>query len=189
MLQFLYMHSEIDAIVEQIKKEENFITKARLLRFLTVDKGLRIKDVSRMIGMKESYVCHILRLNKLGDMIVDGYYSKLISISHLFIISRLRSTEEIRLAYEKVISDNLTVLQTEELVREILYKTKTMGEHVPLEEIEKARKGIEDVFTGVTLKLIQTRIKSKIILEIKGSLADTTPLIREVIKKLTSLTS
>src|SRR3990167_1335433 len=149
------MHPEIDHVVEQIKKEKNIITKAKLIRFLTVDKELRIKDVSRMIGMKESYVCHILRLNKLDDMIVDGYYSKLISISHLFIISRLRNAEEIRLAYEKVISENLTVIQTEELVREILYEMKSTGEHIPQEEIEKAKKAIVDIFAGVKLKLIQ----------------------------------
>lgn len=189
MLQFPYMTSEIDEIVEQIKKEENFISKAKLLRFLTVDKELRIKDVSRMIGMKESYVCHILRLNKLDDMIVDGYYSKLISISHLFIISRLRTHEEIRLAYEKVISENLTVIQTEELVREILYEMKSTGEHVPQEEIEKVKKEITDIYPGATLKLIQTRVKSKLIFEIKGSLADSTPLIRVLLKKITSLTS
>lgn len=189
MLQFPYMTLEIDHFVEQIKKEKNIITKAKLLRFLTVDKELRIKDVSRMIGMKESYVCHILRLNKLDDMIVDGYYSKLISISHLFIISRLRTQDEIRLAYEKVISDNLTVLQTEELVREILYEMKSTGEHLPQEEIEKAKKAISDIFTGAKLKLIQTRVKSRLILEIKGSLTDSTPTIRAIIKKITSLTS
>ncbi|MEK7078432.1 MAG: hypothetical protein AAB929_03835 [Patescibacteria group bacterium] len=183
------MSSEVGVLIEQIKKEGDFITKAKLLRFLTVDKELRIKDVSHMIGMKESYVCHILRLNKLDDMIVDGYYSKLISISHLFIISRLRTKEEIRLAYEKVISDNLTVLQTEELVREILYEMKSTGEHIPQEEIEKAKKGVLDIFTGTKLKLIQTRVKSKLILEIKGSLADSTPIIRTILKKLTSLTS
>ncbi|MBI4974172.1 hypothetical protein HZC27_06200 [Candidatus Roizmanbacteria bacterium] len=183
------MPPEIDHVIEQAKKEKNVITKAKLLRFLTVDKEMRIKDVSRMIGMKESYVCHILRLNKLDDMIVDGYYSKLISISHLFIISRLRTTDEIRLAYEKVISDNLTVIQTEELVREILYEMKSTGEHLPQEEIEKAKKTISDVFAGAKMKLIQTRVKSKIVLEIKGSLTDSTPAIRAIIKKLTSLTS
>jgi ParB family chromosome partitioning protein len=183
------MSSENDQVVEQIKREKNIITKAKLLRFLTVDKELRIKDVSRMIGMKESYVCHILRLNKLDEMIVDGYYSKLISISHLFIISRLRTLDEIRLAYERVISENLTVLQTEELVRETLYEIKSEGEHVPKEETEKARKAVLGTFAGTDLKLIQTRIKSRLIFEIRAGLVVSTPIIRNIIKKLTSPTS
>jgi hypothetical protein len=85
------MSPDVDPVIEQIKSETNFITKAKLLRFLTVDKEIKIKDISQRLSMKESYVCHILRLNKLNDMIVDGYYSKLISISHLFIISRLHT--------------------------------------------------------------------------------------------------
>lgn len=189
MLQFPYMHPEIAGVVEQIKKEKDIITKARLLRLLTVDKELRIKDVSRMIGMKESYVCHILRLNKLDDMIVDGYYSKLISISHLFIISRLHTTDEIRLAYERVISDNLTVLQTEELVREMLYEVTSTGEHIPQEEVEKAKKAVSDIFMDTQLKITQTRVKSKLIFEIKGGLTHSTPTLRAIIKKITSLTS
>ena len=60
-------------------------------------------------------------------MIVDGYYSKLISISHLFMISRLKTKEDMMKIYEKVLSQNLTVLQTEAEVRDILYQIKTTG--------------------------------------------------------------
>src|SRR5512144_1073630 len=123
------MEEEVARVVEQIKKESNFITKAKLLRYLTVDKGVKIKDASVMIGMKQAYICHILRLNKLNDLIIDGYYSQMISISHLFIISRLHSEADMVSAYERVLSGSYTVSQTEELVREILYKTKTVGEH------------------------------------------------------------
>jgi len=180
------MSGDIDAIVEQIKKEENVINKAKLLRFLTVDKEIRIKDVSKLIGMKESYICHILRLNKLSDMIVDGYYSKMISISHLFIISRLHSEADIAKAYEKILSDNLTVGQTEEWVREVLYQTKTVGEHLPKDEITKMSDSVAALFDGAKLKIIQTRVKSRAVVEIKGSLAQTTPALRKILEKLIS---
>lgn len=180
------MHPDIDSVIEQIKKEENFITKAKLLRFLTVDKEVKIKDIAKMLSMKESYICHILRLNKLNDMIVDGYYSKLISISHLFIISRLHSIEDMMKAYETVLSGNYTVSQTEELVREVLYKTKTVGEHVVPDEIKSAQEKVSALNMGATLKIVQTRVKSKCIIEMKGSLEETTPALRALIHKLTS---
>lgn len=180
------MPSDIDTVIEQIKNESNFITKAKLLRFLTVDKEIKIKDAAAKLGMKESYVCHILRLNKLNDMIVDGYYSKLISISHLFIISRLHSTEDIMKAYETVLSNNYTVGQTEELVREMLYKTKTVGEHLAPDELKAATEKIAAMYPGATLKIVQTRVKNKCTVEIKGSLAETTPVMRSLIHKLTA---
>lgn len=177
------MQTDIDSVVEQIKKETNFITKAKLLRFLVVDRGIRIKDISKTIGMKESYVCHILRLNKLNDLVVDGYYSKLISISHLFIIARLHDTEQIEKAYETVLSNSYTVSQTEELIREMLYRTKTTGEHMEKKEIESLSQKIEDIHE-VKVKVVQSRIKTKCLIEIVGSLQDTTPKLRSILKTL-----
>lgn len=180
------MPPDVVSVIEQIKKEENFITKAKLLRFLTVDKQVKIKDIAPLLSMKESYVCHILRLNKLSDMMVDGYYSKLISISHLFIISRLHTPEDMMSAYEAVLSNSMTVSQTEELVREMLYKTKTVGEHAGKDEIKGWQEKIGLLYPGAQFKLVQTRVKSKCVIELKGSLAETTPAVRAILKKLTS---
>lgn len=89
-------------------------------------------------------------------------------------------------AYEKIVSDNFTVGQTEELVREILYKTKTVGVRLSREELEQA-KGAASFFGGtVTLKVIQTRIKGKIVIETKGSLQETTSILKSILAKLTS---
>ncbi|PIY69191.1 hypothetical protein COY90_01860 [Candidatus Roizmanbacteria bacterium CG_4_10_14_0_8_um_filter_39_9] len=177
------MQTDIVSVVGQIKNETNFITKAKLLRFLVVDKGIRIKDISRTLGMKESYVCHILRLNKLNDLVVDGYYSKLISISHLFIIARLHTTEQIEKAYEMVLGNSFTVSQTEELIREMLYQTKTVGEHMEKKEIDLLTHEIE-IAHDVKVKVVQTRIKTKCLIEISGSLQDATPRLRSILKIL-----
>ena len=85
-----------------------------------------------------------------------------------------------------MLSDSLTVGQTEELIRETLYQTKTVGEHLSKDEVDKSRQDIKLLFDGVDLKIVQTRIKSRCILDMKGSLAETTPLIRQILKKLIS---
>ena len=180
------MSFDVEQAIEQIKKEENVINKAKLLRFLTVDKQMRVKDIAVRIGMKESYICHILRLNKLTDMIVDGYYSKMISISHLFIISRLHSEKDIMNAYEKVLAENLSVGQTEELVREMLYNTKTVGEHLPQAEIKQVANALHEADNQITLKVIQTRVKGKIILEVRGNLSETSLRLKTYLSKLTA---
>lgn len=177
------MQTDTDSVIEQIKNETNFITKAKLLRFLVVDKNIRIKDISRLLGMKESYVCHILRLNKLNDLVVDGYYSKLISISHLYIIARLHSIEQIEKAYETVLGNSYTVAQTEELIREMLYQTKSEGKHMEQNELAELSQKVEEA-QNVKVKIVQTRIRTKCIIEIKESLADATPKLRTILKKL-----
>lgn len=178
------MEEEIVRLVDQIKTESNFITKAKLLRFMTVDKGVKIKDAAARLGMKESYLCHILRLNKLNDLIIDGYYSQMISISHLFIISRLHNEADMVSAYERVLSGSFTVAQTEELIREMLYKTKTAGEHMDKQEVEHLRSRIVGQYENATVKVVQTRVKSKCTIELKGSLAETTPMLRQVLEAI-----
>jgi len=46
-------------------------------------------------------------------------------------------------------------------------------------------KKFKEKFSRVDIKIIQTRVKGKIIIEIKGNLGKTTKTIKELIKKLT----
>lgn len=178
------MGSMHDPLIEQIQNEQDYFTKAKLLKYTIYDKQLRIIDLSRQLKMQPSYICHLLRLNKLDPMIVDGYYSKLISISHLFMISRLKSSEDMIKVYEKVLTQNLTVLQTEEVVREILYQIRTTGSGLD----KKEQKKLENLFIGNNKKakahLIQTRIKAKIVIEVKGSLQETTDFMRSLSSRI-----
>lgn len=114
-------------------------------------------------------------------MIVDGYYAEDISLSHLFVISRLKDPKKIIDVYEKVLGKNLTVLATEEIVREILYGIKTEGEALTREEKESYR---QQLGKEIKLKIIQTRIKSKLEIEVKGSLAKTTKILRTILTNL-----
>jgi len=178
------MGSMDDALITQIQSEQDYFTKAKLLQYIIYDKQLRIIDLSKRLKIKPSYICHLLRLNKLDPMIVDGYYSKLISISHLFMISRLKTKENMMVVYEKVLSQNLTVLQTEEEVREILYKIKTIGLCIDKREQKKIESLLSDHSKNVKAHLIQTRVKAKITIEMKGSLSETTENIRSFISKI-----
>lgn len=173
-----------DSLIEQIQKEQDYFTKAKLLQYVIYDKQLRIIDLSKRLKIKPSYICHLLRLNKLDPMIVDGYYSKLISISHLFMISRLKTKEDMMKVYEKALSQNLTVLQTEEEVREILYQIKTVGSSIDKKEQKKIESLLSDNNKNVKVHLIQTRVKAKIIIETKGNLNETTDYMRSFISRI-----
>ncbi|PIY71796.1 hypothetical protein COY87_04285 [Candidatus Roizmanbacteria bacterium CG_4_10_14_0_8_um_filter_33_9] len=173
-----------DPLIEQIQTEKDYFTKAKLLQYIIYDKQTRIIDLSKQLKIKPSYICHLIRLNKLDPMIIDGYYSKLISISHLFMISRLKTKQDMIKVYEKVLSHNLTVFQTEEEVREILYQVKTIGSSIVMKEQKKIESLLSDNIKNVKTHLIQTRVKAKIIIEIKGNLQETTDYIRLFVARL-----
>lgn len=178
------MPDDITSVIEELKKESDFFRKSELLNFLKSQKKVRVKDLSTHLDMKPSYICHILRLTKLPEIIKDGYYSKMVSISHLFIIARLNSHNDMMQAYEEVLSGNLTALQTDELIRKYLYKVTSEGEYIPHDEVNDHIGRIKKNNVDLHIKITQTRVKGKILIEIKGGLEKSTEAIREIIKKL-----
>ncbi len=156
-----------------------------MLQHLTQVENIRIIDLSKKLGIKPSYICHILRLNRIPDIIIDGYYGKQISISHLFIISRLKDPSQIMQVYERILADNLTVIQTEEAVREKLHQIKTAGSRLTADEATHYIDTIKSKYKNASGKIIQTRIKSKLVIEVKGGLAETSGTIKRILDRLT----
>jgi len=102
----------------------------------------------------------------------------------LFIISRIKDPAKMVNIYEKVLADSLTVKKTEELVRDILYGVKTEGNYLSPEEKKIYIEKLAAARKNLNVHIIQTRIKSKIILEIKGNLENTGKEVRSLLKSL-----
>jgi len=181
------MGDEITEIFSQFLQEKDIFKRAQLITSLKIDKGLRVTDISKHLNMKSSYVSHILRLNKLPALVIDGYYSKAITPTHLYILSRLHNHQQMIAAYEHVLANNLSVFDTEILVRTVLYGIQSVGEYLSVDEVR--------VFTvlmrkmGINVKIIQSRLRSKIILEMKGDLLTSSVKLREIMQLVEKLQS
>lgn len=162
------MEQEILTYIEQIKNETDYFGKTKLVNFLIHQKNIKVKDLAAALGLKPSYLCHIMRLNKLSEIVMDGYYSHLISMSHLFVISLLKTQSDIMDIYEVVLRDSLTVLQTEELVRQKLHGVTSEGEYIQESRIKNLEFRVKKEFDG-EVKVTQTRTKTKLLIEWKGS--------------------
>ena len=178
------MIQDITALFTQIKENKDIFQKSRLLEYLIREKKLRIVDLSIKIGYKPSYICHLLRLKKIPDAVVDGYYSKSISSSHIYILSRLNDARQMIDLYEKILGENYTVKQTENAVRNYLYQVKSVGKYIDKENTEKLTKKIKEKFPELNIQIIQTRIKGKIMLEVKGDLKKTSKEIKKILNQL-----
>jgi ParB family transcriptional regulator, chromosome partitioning protein len=178
------MIQDITPILNQIKEEKDIFQKSRLLEYLINEKNQRVTDLAKETGYQSSYICHLLRLKKIPDVLIDGYYSKSISSSHIFIISRLNEKKQMIELYEKILSENYTVKQTEEAVRKYLYQVKSIGKYIKEEDKERLTKKIKKIYPDFNISIIQTRIKGKVIFEVKGDLETTSKVIRHVLEKL-----
>ena len=82
-----------------------------------------------------------------------------------------------------MLAESLTVKGTEEAVRDAIYGVKTEGEYIKPKEKESYIQRITGLKRNLSLEIIQTRIKSKIIFEIKGNLDKTSKDIRDLLKR------
>jgi hypothetical protein len=150
------------------------ITQTRVKGKVSIERKGNLAETTKM-------------LRKLPDIIIDGYYAKQVSASHLFIIARLHDYVTMLTVYEKVLAENLTSPQTEDVVRELLYQVKAEGERMTDDEIERFnRLFARKLGTDVSFKITQTRVKGKVSIEQKGNLAETTKMLRKLYKILSA---
>ncbi|MCX7881294.1 MAG: hypothetical protein N2482_02140 [Patescibacteria group bacterium] len=174
----------IEETVKKIQETNDIFIKGRLIKKLIKEEGLKVKELTKKLGLTSAYICHLQRMVDLPELIIDGFYSKQITLTHLFIISRLKDKKKLIEVYEKILTDNLNTAQTEELVREALYQIKGGGKKISLEEKQSYWKKIQEKEKELNVKIIQTRIKGKIVLEIRGNPVRTTPVLKRILKKL-----
>jgi len=178
------MIQDITSLLKKIKEDRDIFQKSRLLEYVIKEKNLRIIDLADKIGYKPSYICHLLRLKKIPDVVIDGYYSKSISSSHIYVLSRLNDKGEMIELYEKILGENFTVKQTENEVRNYLYQVKSIGKYIKKEDQKKLKIKIKEKYPDLDIEIIQTRIKGRVILEVKGNLETSSKIIKHVLEKL-----
>lgn len=172
------------ALLTAFIEERDIFVKHKHLEKLIREYGMSPGQIARKTNLPPSYLSHLRRLKRIPDAVADGYYTSLISPSHIFILARLKKEPEIMQAYEEILSGNLTAVEAEALVREHLYKVDSKGDYMEVPEREKHSGQFAARYPTAELTLIQTRIKSKIIITIQGNLEKTGKILREILKKL-----
>lgn len=145
-----------------------------------VEGGHRIKDIALAYGKTSSYICHLLRLLKLPEIVLDGYYAATISLSHLFILSRLKNQTNMIAAYEKVLTDGLFTHDLERHVREVLYNVKTHGDRIDKEIEATIEKKYASLDPAVSVSIAQTRRSASVMIRVVGSAQKTSEVLKKI---------
>jgi len=179
----LNMDSSAVDLLNQITQEEDVLVKAKLIKRLMSEHSIRLYEAANYLQVKPSYLSNILRLLKLPELVKDGYYAKIISAAHLIILSRLND-EDVVSAYEEVLANNFTTIQTQNLVREKLYKIKTKGEHISHKLKDELINTFKKIEPGLNVTIIQTQVQGKIILNLKGNKDKTKVFFEKLLKTI-----
>ncbi len=91
--------------------------------------------------------------------------------------------------YQEILSKSLTSAQTEDLIRLNNFDIISEPGKVSPTELEALIHEVKHKLSGVDIKVVQTRIKGKIVLELKGNNKQTADFLREVLLTLSAQNS
>lgn len=158
------------ALVENIQRQDlDAIEIALSYQRLLDEINLTHEQLSHRVGKDRTSISNYLRLLKLDPIIQTGIRDGMISMGHGRAIIAIDDIDAQLEIYEKVISDNLSVRDTEKLIKSLKspVKTKTVKSALP-NEFKKVQKEFSEKFgSNVEIKRSQNG-KGKIIIDFKS---------------------
>lgn len=156
------------ALIENLQREDlNPIEEAMAYHRLIDEYQITQEKMSRIAGKSRVYITNTMRLLKLDSYIQDAIVSKQISSGHGRAILALDNEKKRRMAYDRILIDDLSVRSTEELIKNFDKHFKVADSKAkPLRNKEVT--AIEDelsVFIGTKVTIKEKNGKGKIIID------------------------
>ena len=106
------------ALIENLQREDlNPIEEAMAYHRLIDEYQITQEKMSKIAGKSRVYITNTIRLLKLDSYIQEAIVSKLISSGHGRAILALDNEKKRRMAYDRILIDDLSVRSTEDLIK------------------------------------------------------------------------
>lgn len=156
------------ALIENLQREDlNPIEEAMAYHRLIDEYNITQDKMSKIAGKSRVYITNTMRLLKLDDYIQNSIVEKTITSGHGRALLALESDKKRKMAFEKVVTDELSVRATEDLVRHFdKYFKSIESKAKPLKSIEVS--SIEDelaVYIGTKVTIKEKNGKGKITID------------------------
>ena len=150
------------ALVENIQRSDlNPVEEAQAYAALIDQYGLTQEEVAEQIGKSRSSVTNSLRLLDLPDAVLSMLAAGKLSSGHAKVLLGIKDGEKLKTAAEKVAELELSVRETEKLVKSLLAEPKPEKE-LPAIDYTKALETSVQQKLGRTVKIRQNGAKSSI---------------------------
>ncbi len=174
--------------IELIQRQHNPFDKAQLIYELLQQPGVTIHLVAKHLLVSPSSVSVLLSIRNVPESIKDAYYAKLITFTHVRLLARLGSSEEMLRVYEECLAQNLSSTQLEERILEILHGVVPMESepaNIMYARLIQAKLRMWQPDLDVSIK--QTRIRTKITLELKSGRRQGNAFLKDLSDLLSDL--
>jgi ParB family chromosome partitioning protein len=178
------------SIVENVQREDlNPIERAQAYKRLIDEFGLGTNEVARKVGKSAPTVSNTIRLLSLPDAIKDALVAGVITEGHVRPLISLGDPKLMLELFKKILKENSTVRQTEEMARQEKGSIETREPRnkvhklwVP--ELDEMAKNLEQKLSFNRVAISQSRTQAKVTIVIKGDVDVTGPKVKEIYELL-----
>ena len=174
------------SIVENVQREDlNPIERALAFKRLIDEFGLGTNEVAKRVGKSAPTVSNTIRLLSLPDAIKDALIAGVITEGHVRPLISLGDSKLMLDLFKKMLKENSTVRQTEELARQIKgevqkKEARTEKDKLWIPELDEMAKEIEKKTNVDSVNIFQSRTQARIVIVVRGDADLTTPKIKEI---------
>lgn len=178
------------SIVENVQREDlNPIERAQAYRRLIDEFGLGTNEVARKVGKSAPTISNTIRLLSLPDAIKDALVAGVITEGHVRPLISLGDQKLMLELFKKILKENSTVRETEELARQEkgqieTKQTRSKIHKLWVPELDEMAKKLEEKLSFNKVAISQSRTHAKIAIVIKGDVDITGPKIKELYELL-----
>lgn len=174
------------AIVENVQREDlNPIERALAYKRLIDEFGLGTNEVAKRVGKSAPAVSNTIRLLSLPDAIKDALVAGVITEGHVRPLISLGDPKLMLELFKKILRENATVRQTEELARKIKGEVQKAEPHEAksklwIPEQDAMAEEIKAKYEFSKVKIEQSSKMARVVIEVKGDLDKTSDAVKKI---------
>ncbi len=178
------------AIVENVQREDlNPIEKALAYKRLIDEFGLGTNEVAKRVGKSAPAVSNTIRLLSLPDAIKDALVAGVITEGHVRPLISLGDQKLMLEVFKRILRENATVRQTEEIARKIKGEVQKKEPHEAKDKLwipeqDAMAEEIKSKYEFSKVKIEQSSKLARIVIEVKGDLEKTGEAVKKIHKIL-----
>lgn len=155
------------SLIENIQREDlNPVEEARAYSYLLTQSGISQDELAKKVGKGRSTITNSVRLLNLSQKMLDSLENGDFSSGHARALLSVESPADREILYEKILNENLSVRQAEELAANLnkgVRAVKKISEEKPSSNISKSPEilQLEEKFLSATGCRVEIKGKYK----------------------------
>lgn len=178
------------SIVENVQREDlNPVERAQAYKRLIDEFGISVTEVAKRVGKSLPYISNTIRLLSLPDAIKDALAAGVITEGHVRPLISIGDPKLMLAAFKRILIEGISVRGAEEVARQVKSEIQQKEpqkkkDKIYIPEQDEMAKALVEKHGYSRVQFDQSRVRGRVIIEIKGNEEETGQKLKRLYEKL-----